>query len=133
MNRGPICSAGMTQSHQLRGFSLMPSILRAGLFTLLSCLCIPFTAAQTFPSHATVGEIDLQINDPSGAALRASGTLTGPHTNRSFQTGATGAVSLGGLAFGAYRIQVFSQGFAVQILSIEVHSASPVSRQVTLS
>ena len=60
---------------------------------LLLCVCFAIGQVNT-------GEIRLQVKDPSGAALRASGRVTGPGTNRTFQTDAQGAFSLSGLAFG---------------------------------
>lgn len=109
----------------------MLSRLYIGLFILL-CLCASFTDAQTSNPSAHFGEINLQINDPSGAALQASGSLIGPHTRRQFVTGTTGKVSLSNLAFGKYQIYISSTGFASQTLSVEVNSVSPVTRTVAL-
>jgi outer membrane receptor protein involved in Fe transport len=111
----------------------MPPILRIGLAILLSWLCVPSATAQTSISRPNTGKIDIQVNDPSGTPLSASGILTGPHTTRTFQTDATGAISLTGLAFGTYQIQISSRGFASRVLTLDVNSASPVSRQITLS
>src|SRR5579862_540017 len=97
---------GMNAFARNQGLYTMPSVLRIGLFILPICLFMALVNAQNSRTNATSGEIDLHVNDPSGAALRASGLLIGPHANRSFQTDATGAVSLGGLAFGTYQIHI---------------------------
>jgi len=113
----------------------MPLILRPVLLCIAFLLCIghlayPQTAAS--PSNVNVGEIRLQVNDPSGAGLRASGSLAGPNTNRTFQTNAQGAFSLGGLVFGRYQLQISSSGFVSRIVRVHVNSAAPVSQKVTL-
>ncbi|HVW78279.1 MAG TPA: TonB-dependent receptor [Alloacidobacterium sp.] len=98
-------------------------------------LCIGYFAhSQTTKSTSSIatGEIQLQVKDPSGASLSASGKITGPHINRSFQTDARGKISFRNLAFGRYQLQVSSVGFASRELEIDVYSASPVSQDVTL-
>ncbi|MGC1297494.1 MAG: TonB-dependent receptor, partial [Alloacidobacterium sp.] len=113
----------------------MPLIFRSGMFCIAFLLCIGHLAyAQTAaaPSHGNVGEIRLEVNGPSGGYLRASGSLTGPGTNRMFQTDALGAFSLSGLAFGRYQLQVSSIGFVSRTITVDVNSATPVSQQVTL-
>jgi TonB-dependent Receptor Plug Domain len=44
-----------------------------------------------------------------------------------------GTVTLSGLAFGTYQVRVSSQGFASRMLTVEVSSAVPISREITLS
>jgi outer membrane receptor protein involved in Fe transport len=105
-------------------------MLRTGLVILLFCLFIPLANSQILASPT--GEIDLQVNDPSGAGLQAGGTLVGPHTTRSFQTDASGAVSLSSLAFGRYQLRITSRGFAPRMLTVDVNSPSPLSREITL-
>jgi hypothetical protein len=110
----------------------MPSVPRYALFLSLFCLYAEYTGAQTPLAGATNGEIDLTVSDPSGAALHASGTLKGPHTNRRFETDIKGAVSLTRLASGTYRVQVSSLGFAPRILTVYLDSASPALQRVIL-
>ena len=105
---------------------------RAGLYVLLLCLFIPFAAAQNQVPSAPVGEIDLRVSDPSGAALPSTGTLARRYTTRNFHTDAMGTVTLSGLAFGTYQVRVSSQGFASRMLTVEVSSAAPISREITL-
>ena len=113
----------------------MPLILRSGLLCIPFLLCIghlayPQTAAS--PSDVSVGTIRLQVNDPSGAGLRASGSLTGPGTKRRFQTDVQGAFSLTGLAFGEYELQISRSGFVSRKFTVQVNSAAPDSLEVTL-
>ena len=56
------------------------------------------------------GEIRLEVNDPSGAALQASGHLRGTNLDSSFQTDAQGTFDFKGLAFGNYRLEVSRPG-----------------------
>jgi outer membrane receptor protein involved in Fe transport len=80
----------------------------------------------------STGEIRLQVNDPSGTALQASGRLIGPGADRTFQTNVQGALSLSGLAFGQYRLEIARSGFALRDISIKVNSTAPIAQVVTL-
>ena len=79
-------------------------------------------------SQPQTGAIHLEVKDPSGAALRASGKMGG----LPFQTDVHGAHDFGNLPFGHYSITVASTGFATQVLQVDVESATPVVRTVTL-
>ncbi len=83
--------------------------------------------------QAQVGEIRVEIKDPSGAALQASGKLVGAGPDRNFQTDARGAYTFSGVPFGNYRLEVSKNGFATQSVTIDVQSPAPVSRSVTLT
>ena len=52
---------------------------------------------------------------------------------RSFHTDARGAYSFTGLAFGRYRLEISKSGFATRSVSIDVPSAVPVTRVVTMT
>src|SRR5436190_11650178 len=79
------------------------------------------------------GEIRLQVNDPSGSAMQASGKLRSlaNGTERSFRTDHRGAHTLAGLALGRYRVDLSASGFATQSLSIDVPNDVPVPLTVT--
>lgn len=104
--------------------SLFPSPL---LGLLLLILATPFTSAQN------VGSIHLQVRDPSGAGLHATGTLSGPHHLQQFSTDAAGHRSFSNLAFGRYQLKLFRNGFASESRPIEVRSSEPVVENVTLA
>jgi outer membrane receptor protein involved in Fe transport len=89
---------------------------------------LPFLLFGQAPS----GAIRLEVKDPSGAAIDASGKLSGP-TSLSFQTDTNGAYSAEKLPFGTYRLEVSKRGFTTQSLTVEVRSETPVSRTITLA
>jgi outer membrane receptor protein involved in Fe transport len=81
------------------------------------------------------GEIRLEVKDPSGAAVEASGKLESlaPGVQRNFQTDAQGTSTLGNLPYGRYRLTVSRAGFSTQSVVIDLRSGTPVSRTVTLA
>ena len=99
--------------------------------TLLACFSIPPSARAQRPA----GEVRIEVKDPSGAAVSASGKLENLSTGnvRSFQTDTQGAHAFTGLAYGRYRLEVTASGFAAQTVLLDVHSTEPVTRTVTLS
>src|SRR5580704_8715984 len=92
---------------------------RARLFSVAILAATALLQAQ-LPS----GEIRLQVNDSSGAAMQASGTLRNGTTGavRNFQTDAKGAFDFTGLTYGRYRLQVSERGFNGESVSIDVSS-----------
>jgi outer membrane receptor protein involved in Fe transport len=87
------------------------------------------------PAQQVTGSIRLEVKDPSGAPIEASGRLENLATglDRRFQTDARGVATLDGLALGLYRVEISRSGFATQSISIDVRSAAPVSRAVTMA
>ena len=66
--------------------------------------------------------------------MQASGKLASPGwERRDFQTDAQGTFTLGNLPFGRYRLKISKTGFATQSVSIDVQSATPVSRTVSMA
>jgi outer membrane receptor protein involved in Fe transport len=92
-------------------------------------------SAVSLPAQPTTGEIRLEVRDSSAAAMPASGRVENLETGaaRSFQTDANGKVVLGDLAFGRYRLELSAPGFATQSLLVDVRSANPVARSVTMA
>ncbi len=86
-------------------------------------------------AQGLAAELRLQVNDPSGTAMRALGTLQNRQTGAShpFQTDANGKVTLGGLSLGRYRLEVSAQGFATQVLLVDVNSQEPIVRTITMA
>ncbi len=81
------------------------------------------------------GEIRIQVQDPSGAAMVVSGKLeteTGG-VRRDFETDAQGRTTLANLPFGRYRIEISKPGFATQSVLIDIESATPVVRTLTMA
>jgi outer membrane receptor protein involved in Fe transport len=107
--------------------------LRAGANRgiVLFGLMLSATLYAQFPA----GELRLQVKDPSGAAMEASGTLRNLATGevRSIQANARGVVNIPNLPFGRYRLELAKAGFTTQSVVIDVQSAAPISRTVTLA
>ena len=110
---------------------LLAAVFRRSIpLYLLTCL------AATTPLWAQrpVGEIQLQVKDPSGAPMEASGelqSLSGKRT-QGFRTNTLGKYTLKNLPYGAYKVQISETGFATQTLSVTVQSPIPVVRAVTM-
>jgi outer membrane receptor protein involved in Fe transport len=98
------------------------------LFTFLS---LPVLMLAQGP----VGEIRLAVKDVSGAPMEASGKLETVSTRAEvrFATDARGEHVFGGLSYGRYRLEVTKSGFAPESLLLTVDSATPLTREVTLS
>ena len=92
-------------------------------------------AAWMLSAQQPTGEIRLQVKDPSGAVVTASGTLRsqgGGGVSQAFQTDAQGGYNFAGLPYGRYRLEVSKDGFTTQSTQIDVQSGTPVARMVTL-
>jgi outer membrane receptor protein involved in Fe transport len=91
-------------------------------------------AAATLYGQSSNGQIRVQIKDPSGAAMEASGTLqnllSGVQSN--FKTDAQGRYVFGDLPYGRYRLEISRSGFATQSAEMEVQAGKPVSRTITM-
>ena len=92
-------------------------------------ICPAFLRAQN-----QTGEIRVDVKDPSGAAIQASGKLVNLATGIecAFQTDAQGMYAFVNLPFGSYRLEIARNGFATQSLLLDVQSAEPVSRAITM-
>ena len=110
-------------------FVTRPSLTRLSL----AGICFLLLQLPLVGVHAQVaGEIRLQVKDPSGAALAASGRVIGHRVNRTFQTDPQGAFSLSGLAFGRYQLELSRAGFVSRVSTVDVKSATPVFEEITL-
>src|ERR1700722_1114787 len=98
---------------------------------LYSLVLLAITASLS--AQPPTGVIRLEIHDPSGAPMEASGKLVNATGNgeRSFQTDSRGTYSFENLPYGRYRLEVSKSGFVTQSVQIDVQSAT-VSRTVTL-
>ena len=102
---------------------------RAVFCLLLLGAALPITA------QGPTGEIRLEVKDPSGAAMQASGKLQDLASGvvRSFQTDAQGSYAIPNLPYARYRLVISRSGFATQSLRIDVQSPARVVRAVTLT
>jgi outer membrane receptor protein involved in Fe transport len=99
------------------------------------CSAILLCGGLTLCGQAREGEVRVQVKDPSGTAMEASGKLVTLATGveRRFQTDSLGTFILSGLPFGRYRLELSKAGFATQSVVIEVQSATPLSRTITMA
>lgn len=107
-----------------------------GFFLLFSLPLFPLLdqGPAARPDGQSRGQIRLQVSDPTGATLKASGRLVGPGgVNRSFQTGIQGEAILSDLPFGHYRVELSRSGFAPRTIAIDVTSTGPVSQQISMT
>ena len=99
-----------------------------GLLGLL-CACALTAAAQQGR-----GELQIEVHDPEGATLIASGELIseGNQFHLNFQTGDDGRYIAQDLAFGVYRISLNHAGFSPSTQLVEIRSIVPRRLSVTL-
>jgi len=114
--------------------SFSSHLSRGGRFRSLIILGT-FLGTGALLQAQTTGEIRLQVDDPSGKAMPATGKLSNPATkdDRDFQTDAQGKYSFSSLPYGHYNLEVSGSGFATQTLQLDVKSAAPISQTVTLA
>ena len=91
-------------------------------------LVILSVAAAAMLYGQPAGEIRLAVQDSSGAAMQAAGTLD----DRAFETDAQGQYDFQNLAAGRHRLQISKPGFATRVISVEVRQGAPVSETVKL-
>jgi hypothetical protein len=103
--------------------------------TFLTLLAALWLGSAPVRAQRLSGEIRLRVRDSSGAAIEVTGVLhslsTGVH--RKFSTDPLGLHEFRNLPFGPYRLEVEKAGFATTVVPIEVLSALPVDKEVTLS
>jgi hypothetical protein len=98
-------------------------------FLLLISLFIPCAAAQR-----DRGELQIEVRDPQGATLSASGELVseGNQFHLNFSVGDDGRYVAHDLAFGIYRVSVSHPGFVPGVQLVEIRSMVPQHLAVTL-
>lgn len=81
------------------------------------------------------GELRLEVRDPSGAAVAATGRLENLTTGLSqrYETNAQGNHTFDKLPFGRYRLSVTRAGFATHSMDVDVQSSATVDRTVVLA
>lgn len=98
-------------------------------------LCAGILVPIAIFAQRPAGELRIEVRDPSGAAVHASGSLKRSATGEEqrFETDAQGKASFPALAYGHYTITIAQAGFAAQTISIDVMSPTPVTRVVRLA
>ena len=98
---------------------------------LVGCLCffaIPAAAQRDR------GELQIDVRDPQGAILSASGELVseGNQFRLNFVVGDDGRFAAHDLAFGVYRVSVSHSGFVPAVQLVEIRSMVPQHLSLTL-
>ncbi len=103
-------------------------------------LAVPFMMALLFAPQPAAGqangvEVLLEVMDPSGGAIEASGRLENLATGtiQTFRTDVGGRYLSRTLALGRYRVHVSKVGFATQSISLDLQSEGRHSRTITLA
>lgn len=99
------------------------------------CQIVPFLFIfTTLHAQPPQGEIDLRVQDPSGARMAASGKLgnLAGGVARDFRTDPQGTVTFRNLPFGRYKLQVSKSGFTTQSMTIDLQTATAITRVVTM-
>lgn len=110
------------------------ALRRSGCAAVAHLVCASIVFSLPLMLHAqSAAQIHVEVKDPSGAAVQASGDLTGPGGDHPFQTDAQGVYTFSGLAGGRYRLEVSKPGFATQSIVVAVNDSGTVSRTVTLA
>jgi hypothetical protein len=101
------------------------------VLALLCAVLLPAIAA----AQRTVGQVRIEVRDPAGAPIDASGTLESDATQvrRAFDVDSTGVHVAIDLPFGVYRVEIVRPGFEHSVSAVDVRSALPVTHLVTLS
>ena len=104
--------------------------MRNGVLLLLA-VCI---GASPAVAQRITGELRLQVNDPTGSAIRSAGVIVGEATgvNRAFETDDAGRFTIRALPPGRYQLTIRSEGFTSKSEVIEIESALPLEHVVRL-
>ena len=101
------------------------------IFGLMGCawlLALPAAAQRDR------GELQVEVHDPQGATLSASGELVseGNQFHLNFTIGDDGRYAAQDLAFGVYRLSVSRSGFVPEVQLVEIRSMVPQHLSLTL-
>jgi hypothetical protein len=101
---------------------------------LFGILGLYFVCALPVAAQRDRGELQIEVHDPQGATLSASGELIsqGNQFRLNFQTGEDGRYTAQDLAFGIYRISLNHPGFSSSAQLVEIRSIVPRHLSVTL-
>jgi len=113
---------------------LYPST-RAPLLSAIPYLVPVLLGAVVALAQSNNGELHLRVTDPSGAGLKSTVELISEMNDyrATFVTTEPGDLVVQRLPYGFYRLQAHCPGFATASDSLEVRSAIPIDRVVTLS
>ena len=127
--QAPILNQGSRPASMTR-FLLHHRMCRLPLATMVFF----FTVAPPLCAQRLRGELHLEVRDPKGASVAASGELLseGNGFQRTFEVPHDGHVVLQDLPFGVYRLSLHAEGFADWSDVVELHSEVPLKLAIAL-
>jgi outer membrane receptor protein involved in Fe transport len=104
------------------------------LIFVVICVFILHAGVNAQASQHQRGEVQLEVKDPSGKALEATGKLENVSTGaaRSIRTDAQGKYRFENLLFGRYQLEVSRSGFVAETKLIVVESVEPVTTVIAM-
>lgn len=102
---------------------------------LLCLTALLLNVAVSVQAQQLLGEIRVEVRDPNQRPVAAAGKLKNLATGveQSFQADAQGVYRLANVPFGRYQLEIQQEGFAAQAVLLDVQSAAPITRTVTLT
>jgi hypothetical protein len=103
-------------------------------FRILGAVLCAFSLSLPAAAQRERGELQIDVHDPQGAALGASGELVSEvnQFHLSFTVGDDGRFDARELAFGVYRVSVAHSGFVSAAQLVEIRSMVPQKLSLTL-
>ena len=119
-----------TRNRFLRATHVPWSYVQGGMARFVSIVgAVLFGCIFTLPVAAQRerGELQIEVRDPQGAAVGASGELVsqGNQFHLNFEIGDDGRYAAQDLAFGVYRVSVSHSGFISAVQLVEIRSMVP--------
>jgi len=101
---------------------------------IIGALFFAWVFALPAASQRDRGELQIEVHDPQGATLSASGELIseGNQVHLNFVVGDDGRYAAQDLAFGVYRLSVSRSGFVPTVQLVEIRSMVPQHLSLTL-
>jgi hypothetical protein len=108
--------------------------MTARLIRIFGALCCVWFFALPAAAQRDRGELQIEVHDPQGATLTASGELIseGNQFHLNFTVGDDGRYAAQDLAFGVYLVSVSHTGFVPTIQLVEIRSMVPQHLSLTL-
>jgi hypothetical protein len=108
--------------------------MTARLIRIFGVLCCASIFAMPAAAQRDRGELQIEVHDPQGATLTASGELIseGNQFHLNFTVGDDGRYAAQDLAFGVYRVSVSHTGFVPTVQLVEIRSMVPQHLSLTL-
>jgi len=108
--------------------------MTARFIRIIGALCCVCFFALPAAAQRDRGELQIEVHDPQGANLSASGELIseGNQFHLDFTLGDDGRYAAQDLAFGVYRLSVSRSGFVPTVQLVEIRSMVPQHLSLTL-